>query len=610
MIDKIVAAVNSTVHKVKFLTNDRIDAMASSHGTLNIAAIAFMDVCVEEVLKGADISLTFKNERRIELDDVIEKMLICADKYNVDRANAALLMAAVLYFAGTNPRAGVPAGNRKLGAMCRIAAGVPRGGVSTITSPKFGNKVSGFPAVKALYDELKDSSLTSVKGRNVPFGALGTLYMHSILGEDMVLPEIIEKGAKIAVDAILDAMDGVGMMMCSGMADKITAAMLASAAILELIHPDANVKYEDNYIPSCHAVGKAAAKAAGLPEKLHKKITGDEYDTGILMGDFGLLLKDSGTVSTICMMAITDLFAMFKEWVVWTSGPTMTPIASLGGEAWIAMNILIENQGDVHETAKMIKSSRDDWFDPEISNLGLNIIAQKTFQLQNGIVSETLVLATEAAKIRAVTRRATKAYNMFSKGATIEEVVTAFEIQRKHIVEQRGSEFVSEYFNREIEVEILRAKPLGRIAKKGRGIGRYWALDPDVDVKVIIDGKEFELEKLCELCIPKVALQDYTDSDYKTAVEAASVVVQELSYSGVSLLNVTVPVSVAVVLGNTDIHSLATKASEAAYLTGGIPGAKQKARWVGETAKLLMFEQEANSIESVVEEVANTSEEE
>jgi hypothetical protein len=177
---------------------------------------------------------------------------------------------------------------------------------------------------------------------------------------------------------------------------------------------------------------------------------------------------------------------------------------------------------------------------------------------------------------------------MMESGKPIEEVVAYFEQIRKLRVEKNSASFCSSHFKRRITIEVKRVEPLGRIAKKGEGIGKFWALDPDVDVLVTIDDKEYNIERLCEIAIPKVTMGDYTDSDYKTAVECAAIFIQDLSYSGVLVFNVTVPLAVAVALKKGSVKELSDKASKAAYITGNIPGTVLKCTKVGKTTQNLL----------------------
>jgi len=574
---EIFAAMQGATHQLSIMTNDRIDAMAGSNGTLNIAVLAIIDAVTTEINNCSDLTLSFKNSKNIQLENTIEKLIKLTDTLDVDRANASFIISLILYFSGTDPRAGVPAGNRKLGALCRIKAGVPRGSAVNITSPKFGNKITAFPGVMALYNYLLNKGLTTINGKDIPLATIGTIYMHSILGEDIVLPEIITNGTKIVIDALQESMNKMAMMMYEGMADKITCAIMAAAIMLETVHPDANTKYNDEYIASSHLIGKVAAEHLGIPEKLHTILANEEWDTAEIIGDIGLILKDSGCVSVIAMMCLAEAFTMFKEWLVWTAGPTVTPIASLGGEAWVAMRILSQNGGDIYSAANILKTFRDHWFDPEIGKLALYLIVNKTKEITNGPVIQSLQLITEPALTWSISQKTSKSYELFTEGKTISEVVNYFEKERENKVEKAVENFCSNYFKKEIKLKLLKAEPLGRIAKKGIGMGKFWSIDPNVDVMVIIDGKEYRIEQLGQKWIPEYAQNKINNENEKIAVVSAAFLTQDLSYSGVVIFNITVPVCVATTMNIDNINSLAKDACNAAYLTGGIPGAKIKA---------------------------------
>ena len=215
-------------------TCDRIEALTGGHGMLNIAVQNVIDVVTEELLKGKTLKVEFANTRKIDLEETIRKAVNAAKLAGADGANAALIVAAVLYMAGTNAQAGIPAGNRKLGAMARMIAGVDRSGVSAIPTSKMNSKISGFPAVLAVYEAFAKGELTEIDGYKVPMG--GALYGHSTLGEDIVWPQLAENGARVGTEAMLKAMAGAGIQP-----NKFTAALFGSAAILEIIHPDAEV---------------------------------------------------------------------------------------------------------------------------------------------------------------------------------------------------------------------------------------------------------------------------------------------------------------------------------------------------------------------------------
>jgi hypothetical protein len=100
-----------------------------------------------------------------------------------------MLSAVLLYFAGSKAQAGMPVGNRKISAMARIAAGVDRCGVASMPTNKWGNKVSGFPAVDAIYHEMVKGKLTDIKGKNIPKNIVALFVGHGSLGEEIILPQ-------------------------------------------------------------------------------------------------------------------------------------------------------------------------------------------------------------------------------------------------------------------------------------------------------------------------------------------------------------------------------------------------------------------------------------
>ena len=83
---------------------------------LNIAAICAANSITEDVLKGIEMRLTDENKQYLPMDDVLKKAIDSAKLAGADGANAAI-SATLCYLAGSNAQAGVPAGNRKLGAM-------------------------------------------------------------------------------------------------------------------------------------------------------------------------------------------------------------------------------------------------------------------------------------------------------------------------------------------------------------------------------------------------------------------------------------------------------------------------------------------------------------
>ena len=429
---RVISAVElAAVSNISNLTCDRIEALAGGHGMVNMAIHTVANVITEELLKGAELTIKFADVRRLPVGDIMERAIKVAKKSGADGANAALIVASIMYLAGSAAQVGIPAGNRKLGATARMLAGVDRSGVAAIPTGKMANKVSGFAAVSAIYDAMMKGELSSYDGRKVPGNlAGGPLYGHSAFGEDCVWPEMAEKGAAIGTQAMIDAMAGAAIPP-----HPFTAAVLGAAAILEIIHPDAEVpEGEGRYgrTTTANLVGRSAARTAGLPEKLHMKVTGEEYDTAQLVGDVGLILKDVGGPAVIGMMAFDEIFACFQEGISGFSGmPLNPPLGHLGCYAVVAMKALTAEGADAATVAKELAAERAACnFVPEIALTSINIVARKAHELHRGPVTDLLIKATDPARAHALHRRAEYSYDQLKAGASLSDIVAHFDQER------------------------------------------------------------------------------------------------------------------------------------------------------------------------------------
>lgn len=583
----ISAAEMACVSNISNLTNDRIEALTGGHGMVNMAIHTVANVITEELLKGSSLSIEFADARRLPVDDIMEKAIRVAKLSGADGANAALIVASIMYLAGSKAQVGIPAGNRKLGATARMLAGVDRCGVAAIPTAKMNNKISGFPAVQAIYQAMMDGKLTKIDGRKVPVHvAGGPLYGHSALGEDFVWPEMAENGARIGTQAMLDAMAGAAMHP-----HPFTAAVFGAAAILEIIHPDAEVPEEYGTYgrtSSAYLVGKTAAQTAGLPEKLHMKITGEEYETAKVIGDVGLILKDIGGPSVIGLMAFDEIFASFAELISgFSTMPVNPPLGHVGGYAVVGMKALVTNGGDIEKVSKLIGEDRAaSSFSPDVALLGLNTIARKASELHNGPVTRMLINATDAARAKALHSRAEFAFDQLSAGKTLEEVVRTLDDERIKYIEKHANAILTQMVGAEVKVEILKvergARRSSKLAKK------YMAFDPLIDVNVTVGGNTAVMPGFVHDLLPKISMGERDDIAW--AAPLAGAVLDEVTLAAGSILNIIVPAAVASAMKLHTPEEAAVIAEPAAYVTGAIPGGKASATRVGKLALEIVSE--------------------
>ena len=583
----ITAAVTAAISDIGWVTCDRIEALTAGHGMLNIPVIAVANVLAEEVLGGASPEVKFADARRQPVDDLLSKAVETARSAGADGANAALISAVLVYMLGAEAHVGIPAGNRKLGATARMIAGVSRSGVAAIPTPKMNNKVSGFPAVQAIYQAMVTGKLSPVSGRDIPEGAGGgPLVGHSALGEDLIFPAMAENGARIGTEAMLDAMAGAGMP-----AHGLMAALLGTAAILEIIHPDADVA--DEYGPygkvtSAELAGRSAAKTAGLPESLHILVTGEEYQTGKFVGDLGLILKDIGAPSVIGMMALDEILAVFGEGVGGCgAGPVNPPLGHIAADAVIALKVLACREGDRDDVSEGLADyKKETSLDPEIALFSMNTVARKAGEVRRGPVTDTLIKASEPARINALYRRAAGTLAGLGAGKSLQDIVQELEEERQVNVEVRAGETLSRELGKEVKIKVSRLRAGAR--RKGRAAKRYFAFDAMIDVDLTVDGKKTVLKGVVHDLLPKIALGERKDIAWTIPLVAP--VISELYLSANTIINVTVPAAVAAATGTLSCKEAASTAAKAATITAGIPGARSRAEKVALLAKRIIGE--------------------
>lgn len=512
------------------------------------------------------------------------KLIATAQDTGADGANAALLSAVMLYIMGSPSQVGVPSGNRKLGATARMIAKVDRCGVAAIPTAKMNNKISGFAAVQAVYQAMQDGKLSPVSGRAIPRNVEGPLYGHSALGEDIIYPAMAVNGARIGTQAMQNALAGAGMSI-----HPFTAALFGAAAILEIIHPDAALPEEYGpygKITSVYLAGKTAAETAGLPKKLHMKITSEEYDTGKVIGDLGLILKDIGGPTVVGMITLNEIMAAFQERIAgFSGGPLNPPLGHICADAVVTLKALLHHGGDKEPVASALVGLREKTsFDPEIALISMNTVARKASEVCPGLVTDTLIFASEPTRTRALYRRAAKAFADLSSGKSLAEVVREIEEERQATVELRAGAMFSRLMGKEVKVHVTKLKPGAR--RKGPLVEKYLTFDPLADVEITVDGQTTKLEGIVHDLIPKVAKGERDDIAW--AIPLAAAVLDELVMMGNTIINITVPAAVAVAMGLMSPKDAAFIAESSAYLTSGISGAHDRAMEVCKLAAKIM----------------------
>lgn len=581
----ISAAQLAAVSNVINLTCDRIEALAGGHGMLNMAVHSIANVVTQEILKGRSINVKFANTRTQQMEDVMLKAINAAKSSGADGANAALLTAVTMLIAGSESQVGIPAGNRKLGATARMLAGVDRGGVAIIPTAKMNSKISGFPAVQAIYQAMMEGKLSPVDGRKVPKNVSGgTLFGHSTLGEDIVWPAMAVNGARIGTQAMMDAMAGASILP-----HPFTAAIFGAAAILEIIHSDAEVpEGMGTYgrTSTAYLVGKTAAETAGLPEKLTMHVTGQEYDTARFVGDIGLILKDIGAPSVIGMKACDEIYSCFKENISGSSaGPSNTPLGHICAYAIIAMKTLIANNGDKAAAAQAMEKNRMiTSFDPETAMVSINTVVRKAMELSSGPVTDTLIMMTEPVRANAIYSRADFAYENLKKGKTVTEIVKELDDKRLQTIEKYANKILSSMMKTDVAIKVNKTAAAAR--RKGKLVEKYWSFDPYVDITVKAGDKTAVMEGFVHDIIPKVALGERDDLAW--AVTLGAPVVAQLTLAGNNILNVVIPAAVAAAMGANNPKEAAELAVKGAYITVGIPGAKEPAERIAQLAFNIM----------------------
>lgn len=570
----LLASVMAAASNPGWLTSDRVEAPTGGHGMLNIPVVAVCNVIATELRRGVSPEVKFADAVHQPIDDLLAKTIAVAKQGGADGANAALIAATLLYLAGANAQVGIPAGNRKLGASARMIAGVSRSGLAAVPTAKMNNKISGFAAVSAVYDAMMKGELSPIQGRDIPEGVGGGVMVgHGALGEDFIFPGMAERGAAIGTRAMMDAMSGAGIP-----SQKFLAALFGAAAILEIIHPDADVREEYGpygKVTSAYVAGLSAVRTAGLPEKVHVRITGKEIDTGKLIGDLGLILKDIGGPTVIGIMALDEIISVFQEGLAGGgAGPVNPPLGHVCGDAVIALMCLLEDGSTEQTVAKALRDRRmATSFDPDVAMVAMNIIGRKATQICNGPVTDALILASTPVLTRVLYDRAARTYDDLSAGKALGDIVLELDHERQLKVEARGAELLSKAKGTTIKVHFTKiAKGARRSSKMA---ARWLAFDPALDADVTLGDETIHMEGIINAVVPEVARG--IGKERAPFLTALAPFASELLLAGNVIVNVTVPAVVAAAMGRLSPAEAAGEAQAAGIISAGIPGTKAKA---------------------------------
>lgn len=571
MEKEIIAAFRAATAQPDYLSTEKFDSVLGGFGTFNLGVWAAANVVAREMTKGKKINVTVSNDVRTEIDDVAKKVVDCLMKCGADGANAALVAAVLLYWAGVNVTAGIPAPNRKLGAVCRMAAGVPASRVANIPTEKLNNKISGFAAVKAIYDYLDKEVASPWPGKITPRGVAGSpLTGHTRIGEDLLFPQVGEKLVKVGVEGMMRAYNAVGIKPCRWM-----SGLFACAAALEIIHPDAYVGEE--YGPflktrSPYVCGLAAVKAANMPEKIHIRGTGEELETAKVLGDLAMILKDVGQPTVVGMIMMNEACGLIAEGPVLgvgrSGGPLLLPLNHWCTSAVLAM-YQICNGVDEMKAADAVRLAMKDYFQEEHSTICTNILARRSHFIERGPVTRCVMMATEPTLTEGIIRRCEYAYKGLKSGKSVKEVTSELEEIRL----QYAADGVKRIFNQQLEgrnieyIKYMNVKP-GSGRRTNKFALKYFAFDGYVDVECKVNGKVYKYENAMAKGIPDALLRQ--DEEELKIIECFAAGLVDLLNAGACAADVVVPACVAAAMGKP-VNEAVDEASAGATVSMSIP---------------------------------------
>lgn len=569
MEKEIIATFRAATAKPDYLTVDKLDAGLGGWGAFNLGIWAASNIIAKEIQKGKKLKLEAIDEAYTEVDEIAKKAVNKLMQCGADPANAALTAALLLYWAGVNVQCGMPCPNRKLGAVTRMAAGIPSGRISSVPTEKQNNKISGFAATLAIYQALDKENLAPYDSNFLPLGAGGPVIGHSAIGEDHLFPKLGQRLSRIGTAAMIKAYKSAGMKP-----NKWLAAIFGSAAALEIIHPDAYVGEEFGHFlvtRTPETVANTAVEEASLPKVIHIRGTGSELNTASVVGDLALILKDSGTPTVVGMIMFCEICSLIQEGssigAGRSGGPLVIPLHHWVTSPVLALHLLGKGASN-DEIISVIQKTMGMHFQIEDAIVATNILARKAEAVEKGPLTEAIINATEPGLTNAVSKRAVHAYEEMKKGISLTGLLE--DVQKRHIasIADAVAKAMSGRLGKDIEYIKFKKIHPGSGRRSHKFAQRHFAFDAYIDVEVKIDGKVYEIENVLAKAAPAALLKG--DKETIDAISAVSPAIIELLCSGACSMDVVVCACMASALG-MDPAEAAEKSAETANVIMALP---------------------------------------
>ncbi|MDH5510363.1 MAG: hypothetical protein OEZ32_08410 [Nitrospinota bacterium] len=569
MDKETVAAFRAATAKPDYLTLENLEAGLGGWGAFTMGVWSAANVIGAEIKKGRNMRMVVDNEPFTDVDDVAKKAVDRLKLLGADPANAALCAATLLYFAGVNVQCGMPCPNRKLGAVTRMAAGIPSGRISSMPTEKQNNKISGFAATLAIYQALDKENLAPFDADFLPLGAGGPMIGHSAIGEDHLFPKLGRTLATIGTAAMMKAYRSSGMKV-----NPWFSALFGTAATLEIIHPDAYVGEEFGEFLSTRTpetAAQAAVKEAGLPEKIHIRGTGAELDTARVVGDLALILKDSATPTVVGMIMFNEICSVIAEGgsigVGRGGGPLVIPLHHWLTAPTLALSLI--GAGAEHETAvTAIHTLVGGYFQSDAACVATNLLARKAEEEGPGPVTDIVLAATEPGMTNAVAKRVASANEAMARGETLNTII---KLRQQRLITDDSAKVaraISLRSGKDVEsIRFLKVEA-GSGRRKHHFAHRHFSFDANIDVEVTIDGKKRMIENALGKAAPKALMEK--DKETLEAISAAAMAIIDFMCLGACSIDVVTAACVAAARG-MDPDEAYRQAVEAGNLFVAIP---------------------------------------